>query len=133
MNLCAKFSANSYDLPEIQAFFLISLLTKVKTIINQSKNIISVQSQGLLTGIALIRPATQKKNPIYDEFLPKYAKSLFHIQNEQDGTLQFVKRVPKSKFSVLTDHSLVFTQIFSKLNYTQNEKKIKPILETSTF
>ena len=48
-----------------------------KTITNQSTDILSVQLQGLLTGIALIRPARQKKNPIYDEFYPNMPKVFF--------------------------------------------------------
>ena len=87
LNLCAKFSANSCDLPEIQAFFLIfwKSANQNKTIANQSKNIISVQLQGLLTGIALITPSGQKKNPIYDKFYQNMSE-VFYVQNEQNGT-----------------------------------------------
>ena len=45
----------------------------------------SVRLEGLLTGIALIKPATQKKDPIYDKFYPNMPY-IFHVQNEQYGT-----------------------------------------------
>ena len=54
LNLCSKFSANNCDLPEFLGFFLISLLISKtvfrKTITVRSKDIISVQLKGLLTG-----------------------------------------------------------------------------------
>ena len=53
MNLCTGFSANTCDLPEFLAFFLISLLIEKpifeKTITDQNRNIISIKLQGLLT------------------------------------------------------------------------------------
>ena len=57
--------------------------------------------------------------------LPKYAKSLFYVQNEQNETPQFVKRVPKSKFSILIDHSVIFTQICPKLQLYKKRAKNK--------
>ena len=51
-----------------------------KTITNQSKNIISIQLQGLLTGVALIRLARQNKNPIYDKFYQNMPKVFFMLK-----------------------------------------------------
>ena len=54
LNLCAKFSGNSCDLPEFQAFFLIRLLIQKsvfrETVTDQSKDVISVHLQEFLTG-----------------------------------------------------------------------------------
>ena len=66
-------------------FFFDKSAYQSKTITNQSKNIISVRLEGLLTGIALIKSARQKKDPIYDKFYPNMPNVL-HVQNEQHGT-----------------------------------------------
>ena len=60
-----------------------------KTITDRSKNIISVQLLELL----FIRPASRKRNPIYDKFYQNEAKVFFvfkmnnYIQNEQWNTI----------------------------------------------
>ena len=56
-----------------------------------------------------------KEKPYIRNILPKYAKSLFYIQNEQNGTPYIVKRALKWKFLSLMDHSVISTQIFAKL------------------
>ena len=70
----------------MQRFLFDKSAYQSKTITTQSKNIISVQLQGLLTEIALIRPSRQKKNPIYNKFYQNMP-SLFYVENEQNGRL----------------------------------------------
>ena len=84
LNLCAKFSGSNCDLPEFLAVFLVSLLISktvfTKIITDRSKNIISVQLQGLLTGNVFSRPARRKRTLTFDNFLPKYAKSFLYTK-----------------------------------------------------
>ena len=49
-------------------------------ITDQSKNIISVQLQGLLTGILFIRPARRKRNLIYDKFYQNMPKVFLYTK-----------------------------------------------------
>ena len=74
---------------------------------DRSKKIINVQLQGLLE-LFFVRQIRKKRNLIYNEFHQNMPKVIFHFQNEQWGTPQFVKRLPTWKFSV------VFTQICLK-------------------
>ena len=104
-----------------------------KTITNQSNNIISVQLQGLLTGIALIRPARQKKNPIYNKFHQNMPEVFFMFKMNKMEHHNLWNEYQNRNFQfkwVVLEFLPKFSQNF---NYTQNEKKIKPILETSTF
>ena len=98
-----------------------------KTITNQSNNIISVQLQGLLTGIALIRPARQKKNPIYNKFhqnMPEVFFMFKMICETSTETEIFNSNAPFFNFYP----NFLKTSVIHKMR-----KKIKPILETSTL
>ena len=97
------------------------------------KNIISVQLQGLLTGFALIRSDRQKRNPMYDKFYQNMPKVffMFKINKVKHHNLWNEYQNRNFLFQWIILHFLPkFSQNF---NYTQNKKKIKPILETSTF
>ena len=96
-----------------------------RTITNQSKTIISVQLQGLLTRIALIRPARQKKNPIYNKFYQNIPRNFFMFKmnkmedhylwieyRNQNFESPYLKQTPfkysKEKFASEINHFVVY-------------------------
>ena len=97
-----------------------------KTITDWNKNIISVQLQGLLT------PARRKRNPIYDKFYQNTPKVFFIFKMNKMKRHNLWNEHLNGNLNLM-DHSVIFTQICTKLHLYIKWAKIKPVPELSTF